>query len=223
MGSTEKHSFHLPPSNAAADKQNPLLEINPVSGGISSVRKRKQDEKLEPWEAVLQDYMEANNADLHTRCLHKTLTPSDINAIMEALEMSGKDAITLDVFASFLRLTEPEIVELIRKYPDTLGRSLKIAQANRKNFILDAVKTQAFRNSAAFKELLTSPNFKNVFEAADELDEQGSVAQKAERMLQEKGIMPDKYATAIFLTGDVRVRPCPRNRVKRKFWFYLSK
>ena len=175
--------------------EDPFLAINPTGPAKRG--------KLEPWEAVLADHEEAVPG-LASRCLSLSLTPADLNVMMEALEMSGDDAVTLDVFASSLRLTEDEVGRLVKRYPDSLGRSLEIARARRKGFIMDAARTQAYRNTSALKELLSNPRMMDMFQAEEEAEREGmrTHEERVEDLLMKRGVAPAGYASAVFLTGD---------------------
>lgn len=209
-----KHSFDLPAPNAAVHRRDPLLDINPApsagfsgsSSSSSSSSSKKDKTKMKPWQAMLETYMESGHGvGLARRCMDCELTPSDINALMESLEMSGEDMTTLDVFAASLRLTEPEINALVRTYSDSLGRSLQIARAKRKEFIMDGAMSQVFRNSSSIKQLTDNPKLMDMFQVEDEKLSNASVATKAESLLQERGVKPGGYSQAVFLTGDINL------------------
>lgn len=188
----------LPPARlkSEAEADDPLMGLTPIPRGSGKGGGGSE------WKAALMGYRDENPEFLGRCAAPGTLLPEDINVLMTSLEAAGSDGTTLDIFAAALRLTEPEFGEMVKLYPDTLGRSLQLSRANRKEYIMEGSKSLLFRSSAMFKEMMGSPAMKDMFELSDEKADDMSPEERIEVLLRERGVEPCGYVQGVFLTGD---------------------
>ena len=202
----EEDNFPAPPEpmgyKEADDSQKEIPE-DPLLG-LSPVQSSNPYEEQVKWKRILAEHAE-KEPFFRDRCVAAAgLIPSDINTIMTALELSGSDGTTLDIFAAKLRLTEKELSALVNAYPESIGRSMQLARANRKEFVMEGAKGQIFRSSAIFKEYLSNPALKDMFQLEEEGRAEFTAEEKAEAMLHAEGIRPSTYTRGVFLVGDVK-------------------
>ena len=166
------------------------------------------------WGQVLAKYM-ADNPEFAVK-LEKGgdgLVEEEIRVIVATLEASGGDKMTLDVYASRLRLLEKEFVALAEKYPP-IKRALAISRVNRKGAILDAVKMLAYRSTSVMKEYIQNPAFKDSLQIQEDKEEENfnSLEEKWEIFMREKGITPKDYTQVVYMTGDTGLQGREKDR-----------
>lgn len=178
------------------DGHGPLQEMfTPVEKVLSA---KKEEEKS--WEEDLKAYL-ASQRGFRERCDNKTLTDEDLEVLCATLEACGEDGMTLEIFASKLRLLEEELGDLSKKYPE-LEKSIKLARVNRKTQLLQTMNVGAHRSAAMAKELLHSDLVnKDVLQRREEENAKKRIEDRVLEELLERGARPVEYTQFLYVCG----------------------
>lgn len=183
------------------DGEPPPSKLAPPKLADEALAGKIQADHRPEWKKMIQDRGEKDDM-FYSRLRAGQPSASDVALVAEALARSGEEAITLDVFASHLRLVDKEFLPLIDRFPE-IARAVEMGRAARKEALTGIMLQAANRSGTAAQALVQGQLAEDPLTEREKREkEKGSAEKVASRLAAMKVPKPKSYLTCHVIMGD---------------------